>query len=148
MGLFKSLKKGLSYIFDFRVDQWLNLKMIKDNTLFYARETKELFTIDKSDSTENFEEATTRLRLTEDFIKNQTKRYFYLTCLFLVSAGLILAYGVYIALQGNIMGGCICFCLTVYALSCAFRFHFWYFQMKRKKLGCSIQEWLKSIQAR
>lgn len=148
MGIFRKIGRAAGRLVDFRVDRWLNLQMLKNTTTYLVSETKNLFTVEQAEKTENFDQAVVRLELTPNFIDAQARRYLYLTCFFLVAAVLLLLYGIYIALHHNFMGACISFSLMIYVLSCAFRFHFWYFQMKQKKLGCSLQEWFKSIQSR
>lgn len=148
MGILRKIGNGLGHIFDFRVDRWLNLKLIKDNTTYYLQETKRLFSVEQPEHLDEFDDAVNRLDLSPEFISNQAKRYLYLAAFFLVCSGLLLSYGVFLILQSNLMGSLICFALTFYALTCAFRFHFWYFQIKQRKLGCSIQEWIKSFHLR
>lgn len=148
MGIFRKIGNGLGHVFDFRFDRWLNLKMIKDNTDFFISETKSLFSVEQQGKTEIFENAIERLELTPDFIEKQIKRYYYMACLYLIASALLFLYGVFEALQDNLMGASICFALIVYTLSCAFRYHFWCYQMKEKRLGCTVQEWFKSIQSR
>jgi len=36
----------------------------------------------------------------------------------------------------------LCFCLFIAAL--CFRYHFWWFQVKKRKLGCTFEEWKES----
>jgi len=31
--------------------------------------------------------------------------------------------------------------LTLYVLTQAFRYHFWLFQLRNRKLGCTLSEW-------
>lgn len=145
MGVFKKIGKGVSYFFDFRIDRWLNLKMLKETTHYFVTQTKAILKVEHAEKTENFDDAVERLQLSSDFIETQSKRYLYLALVFLLFAILLFLYGLYILMQGNYMGGCTCFALFLYTLSCAFRFHFWHFQMQQKKLGCGLKDWLKSI---
>jgi intracellular multiplication protein IcmV len=38
----------------------------------------------------------------------------------------------------------MCLMVSLVAFANAFRAHFWYFQTKQRKLGCTIQEWLNA----
>lgn len=148
MGVFRKIGNGLGRVFDFRIDRWLNLNMIKENTSFYIQESKRLFSVEQPEHLDEFDEAVNRLALSPEFINNQTKRYLYLAVFFLFCSILLVIYGFFLMLHSNQMGSLICFALTFYALTCAFRFHFWYFQIKHRKLGCSVQEWFKSFHSK
>jgi intracellular multiplication protein IcmV len=56
----------------------------------------------------------------------------------------IVGYALYTAFKGSMTTSLISFCLALYALTQAFRFHFWLFQLRNRKLGCSIKEWMNS----
>ena len=58
-----------------------------------------------------------------------------------VLAVLILMYSVYLFIEGGHKGGIVALVVMFIALVLAFRYHFWYFQIKQRKLGCTIQEW-------
>lgn len=91
---------------------------------------------------ETFEEAVTRLRLSEEDIA-QRARLFLQQTLFYFAVGLgVIAYGVSLAFEHAIIGMLMSFLVSAMAFANAFRSHFWYFQTKQRKLGCTLQEWL------
>ena len=142
MGLFKWVRMGFGQIFDFRITRWVGLKNIKENANYFYTQGKSLFKLEKATTLENFNEAQDRLALTEADLELQKNRYRYLSFLFVILFFILIAYGIFLYLyKKNWMGIAMTFSLSLYALSIAFRYHFWYFQIKTKKLGCSIKEW-------
>lgn len=148
--LFNNSKKVAGRFFNFRIDQWVDYENIKSTALFIMRQTKFLFSSHKPNNTqhigENFEEAKLRLNLTDEDLVLQAIQYKRFTLFFLLLSMAVFLYALFlIAIQRNIMGFCMAFSLTLYGLSQAVRYHFWYFQIQRKKLGCSLQEWWSAL---
>jgi intracellular multiplication protein IcmV len=61
----------------------------------------------------------------------------------LLIAFLIFFYDMYLFIVGGYLGGLLGLVLMLIALTLAFRYHFWYFQIKHRKLNCSLKEWYK-----
>lgn len=142
MGFWKKTGRVLGHAVDCRVDRWMDLKELKRTTLYFWNQGKRLFKPSSTTQPETFEEAVKRLQLNAESLQQQKKRYQYLCIFFLVMAAALLIYMSIIAKLGNLKGATICFALALYALSHAFRFHFWCFQITQKKLGCKGREWL------
>jgi intracellular multiplication protein IcmV len=93
---------------------------------------------------ETFQEAVKRLKLTEEDIVERQRNFVY-QCLIYFGVGLgIIAYGIILAFEGSVMGVIMSILVSFVAFANAFRAHFWYFQTKHRKLGCTLQEWLNS----
>lgn len=103
---------------------------------------KDTFIPVKPERQETFEEAMQRLNLTEDDIKSSEENYLIYSLIFVAlgaiafSASFILLF-YYNTLSGFLMG----LGATALLLTQAFRFHFWHFQIKYRKLGCTFEEW-------
>lgn len=142
MGMFKSSKKTASRLVDVRVDKWVSLD--------YLSETAENFKVILLDSvipkkatySETFEEALKRLELTEADLLQRQKEFSQLFYFFMTLSLVIMFYGLFLAFTSTMAATLIAFCLSLYTFSQAFRFHFWLFQLKNRKLGCTIKEWL------
>ena len=143
MGFWRKTGKVLGHAVDIRVDRWLSFEELKKSSSYFWRHTKQLFKTSPPGQPETFEEAVSRLNLTPKELRLQKKRYQYLLYLFLSMAAALLIYTVIIANLGNLKGAAITLALAIYALSNAFRFHFWCFQISQKKLGCKGKEWLR-----
>ncbi|MFN7097984.1 MAG: type IV secretion protein IcmV, partial [Gammaproteobacteria bacterium] len=57
-------------------------------------------------------------------------------------AVLILLYTLYLLWQGSFGSASLAFVVMLISIATACRYHFWYFQVKNRKLGCTIKEWL------
>lgn len=92
---------------------------------------------------ETFAEAAARLNLNENAIKDLQFTYFsYALLFFLVALG-IFGYSIWLLIHLHISAFILSLTLVALMLSQAFRFHFWHFQIKHRKLGCTLDEWLK-----
>jgi intracellular multiplication protein IcmV len=92
---------------------------------------------------ETFSEAAARFNLTEKDIKDLQLTYFSYALLFFLIALLIFAYCIWLLIHWHINAFILALALVAMMLSQAFRFHFWYFQIKHRKLGATLNEWLK-----
>lgn len=145
MGFLSGTKKVSGYIFNFRVSQWIDYDNLKGNANYLIELFKSLYRIKPVEYVENFEDAVERLDMTPLDIAEQIKRYSLLTYMYLLLAATFCLYSIYVGITGNFMGACMSAALSLYAVSLAFRYHFWCFQLKRQKLGCTVQEWLQNF---
>lgn len=142
MGLFSKIKTAGGYVFNFKVTKWVGLDQLKSSTRGIMSFGLDAFTPDQPDHTETFAEALVRLNITEEQLLQRKKEFFVLMILFLLIATAIFIYSIYITFaHKNIIGFIMGFAVTVYALTLTFRYHFWIYQIKHRKLGCSLREW-------
>ena len=144
MGIFRATKSVAGRMIDVRVDKWMSFSSLSEITDRSVQILKDLVIPQKATHPETFEEALTRLNLTEADLKQRQTEFSRLFFFFLSLATLIIAYGLYVAFVGNLISALIAFCIALYCLSHAFRFHFWLFQIKNRKLGCTLSEWFHS----
>lgn len=129
-------------IIDTRVDKWMSWDYLSDTTSKIKDSVTDLITPQKAKYNETFEEAMIRLNLTEADLLSRKKEFTRLFYLFVVIGLAIIGYAVYMALLGY-MGAClISFCLAAFSFAQAFKWHFWLFQLRNRKLGCTIKEWM------
>ena len=93
---------------------------------------------------ETFEEAIARMNLTEADLKDRQKMFLMQTFVYLGVGLCVLGYAIWLAFQGYITGMLVTFLVALLAFSYAFRSHFWLFQLKKRKLGCTFKEYLDS----
>lgn len=141
MGMFK---KVTSRLIDVRVDRWMSWDYLGQTAQTFRVLLLDILIPKKATYSETFEEAMQRLELTEEDIEQRKKEFVRLITFFVVLALGILAYALYLAFKGTLAAAVIAFCLALYSFSQAFRFHFWLFQLKHRKLGCTIKEWMNS----
>lgn len=144
MGVFKSTKKLATKIVDVRVDKWLGVDYLKETTGHYKALLMDLIVPQKARYSETFDEAVQRLELSDEALHARAHEFTKLFYFFIVLSMLVISYGLYLAYRGSFASALIAFCLSLYSLTQAFRFHFWLFQLKNRKLGCTLKEWFNS----
>lgn len=122
--------------------QWMGLgqittvgKDIKDTTVSLLKQPKAV-------RQETFEQAIARLRLSEKDLQQRMQYFLRMTMFYCGVAVLLFIYAIYLMFTGELAAFFLSFVLTLMALSFAFRQHFWYFQLKHRKLGCTVKDWL------
>lgn len=126
----------------FNPSSWIGWNGLSDQLRTTWAAIKELFTARKPERQETFEQAMQRFGLTDQDVELIRKRYFYYSVLFLVLAGIVLIYAFYLLiLRYTFSGWLLGMAVTALLLSNAFRYNFWFFQIKHKKLGCTFAEW-------
>lgn len=142
MGFLSGVKKVGGTIFNFRVKEWFGTDTIVSNFQNIRDTFKNTFTQQQAELSETFEEAMVRLNLTEQDLNERKKEFRRLFIIFSIISVLIFVYSVMIAVTKHNIGGFFMgFAITLYALSHAFKYHFWLYQINKRKLGCTVREW-------
>ncbi|WP_119344685.1 hypothetical protein [Facilibium subflavum] len=81
----------------------------------------------------------------QEKIKMLTKRFTFLVRLWLTIVLLGYFYMLYLFIQGDWYIAIISLSVLLIALANAFRFHFWRYQLQKKKLGCTLKEWASDV---
>jgi intracellular multiplication protein IcmV len=93
--------------------------------------------------TESFLAAQKQMKLTEEDIILRQNSLYKLSVLMSCCAFIIFAYFVYNLICGTFLAAAISLFVMTIPIALAFRYHFWYFQFKSRRLGCSAREWFK-----
>jgi intracellular multiplication protein IcmV len=142
MGFFSGVRKVGGTIFNFRVKDWFGTDFIVDNFKNIRTNFKHTFTQQQAELKETFDESLIRLNLTETDLANRKKEFKRLLLIFIAVAVLIFVYSLAIAIINHNIGGFFMgLAITLYALSHAFKYHFWLYQINKRKLGCTVREW-------
>lgn len=144
MGILKIGGKIFTTVINIRADKWLGASYLKQSIGHTVSFAKALFIPKKADRKESFEESLARLNLSEAQLKTKESEFLRLFAFHLLLAFVTFCYCVFLFYKKNWGGGCTTLCLSLYPLAVAFRFHFWLFQLKNRRLGCTIQEWWNS----
>lgn len=91
----------------------------------------------------SFETEKSRLNLTDDELSAKQRSLFRLSILMLCVAVIVFFYALYQFLYGTILGAIPSCTIFGVALALSFRYHFWYYQIKERKLGCTFEDWRK-----
>jgi len=130
----------------FRFRFWLDFDRIKNFTLYVVQAIKKMFVPDKAevpDTEASFADAMKAQHLTEKSIVAQRQSLYRLSILMCVLAFGIFAYTIYLIIYAHYLAAGISFIMFLLGLVLAFRFHFWYFQIRERRLGCSFEEWFQ-----
>lgn len=130
--------------FNFRL--WIDYDRVKSAYSYVSSGMRRLFVIQKDNqSAETFDEAARRLHLNRDELMKRKDALLRLSILMLVAACLACFYAVYQLMYVSYKSFWVSVVITLLALVLAFRYHFWYFQIKHAKLGCTLKEWFSSF---
>jgi len=117
-----------------------NIKSQVQNTLDL---TNTLFVEPELKHPETFRNAIARLRLTDEELHQKEKRFLIYSAVFVALAVVTIITGIWLLIHhGTIAGFVLAIPTAALFLANAFRFHFWAFQIKHRKLGCTFNEWL------
>ncbi len=85
-----------------------------------------------------------RLKLNEEDIEQTGQSYLLFALIFMFCGLFALIFSFYLLFHHvSISGFVIGIAVSAMFLTQAFRYHFWFFQIKHRKLGCTFQEWLQ-----
>ena len=139
MPKFRRIKKFGKTFLD--VPAWMGWSRLKSSSQAIGSTAKRLFIPQKPQIKEEFHEAINRLNLSEEDILDRQKSFLKLSIIFVIMGFMILIYAVYLAWSSYIRSAFIALGLTLLVFAIAFRYHFWYFQVKHRRLGCTLREW-------
>jgi intracellular multiplication protein IcmV len=142
MGFWRNTRKVSGHFFSYRVDKWISYQYLKSTLMHMIFIVKSLPKAERARTKESFEEAILRLELSPQDLARKAKQLHQWRMLFLGLAVGLLGYALYTFSQDNGMGTLMALALMLYAVSQSFRFHFWHYQLKNKRLGCTLRECL------
>lgn len=125
----------------FRFREWLDVDRNMDSGVYVADTAKKVFSVQQPGEEETFEEAMKRNNIDEKELLRRKKMFFRLACLMLLASFAFGMYSLYHILNGSLFALLISNVLAAVSAALAFRYHYWYYQLKAKKLGCSLKEW-------
>ena len=126
-----------------KIRVWFDWERTKSFTIALMNGVKNLFVPKKNIKAESFDSTVTKMHLSDDELLVKQNALFRLCILMLIAAFLILTYSGYQLFYGSLKAFFVSLTVTLVALALAFRYHFWYFQIKHRKLGCTFNEWYR-----
>ena len=125
----------------FNVRSWIDYDRTRSGLRYLVSVGSTYLVPGKSTKTESFDAAVARLKLSEDVLREREKGLLRLSLIMVGMAFLIFCYTMYQLFYAHYLAVLVSTVVMCLALVLAFRYHFWYFQIKQHKLGCSISEW-------
>ena len=137
----RRIRNFFSSAFNFKA--WMGYQNIKSGANIITSTVHSFTNLEDTSQypTEDFESGLQRLNITEEQRLNVQNGYYRNFLIFFILGSLFAIYSIYRFYNAQWVAGLISLALTIgiYVLSLAM--HFWYFQIKNKKLGCSFKEW-------
>lgn len=124
---------------------WMGYDHLKKSTLFLKNEFNNVFVPPSPGEQNDFEEVVENFNLTPKELLEKQKTFLFLAIFLVFLMLIVLGYALYQLIHAHYLSFFPSFVLSLFCLSLAFRYHFWYFQVKSRKLGCTLQEWLEFL---
>lgn len=127
---------------------WMGWSAVKENARVVTGLATDISSTEEKNNTsrvETFDQAVQRLGLSQNEIEHrmQTFRRVGQFCGVLGFAAFI--WGMYILFKGMFLSSLMAFSLSCLMFIYGFREHFHYFQMKQRRLDCTVKEWFSSF---
>ena len=106
------------------------------------QDLKELDGSSSSSSSNNFEDLIKKGVITEEKLIKAKKTCLYMSRIALFISLLMFFYLVFCVIKCYYMSLAMGFLLFLVTLGLAFKYHFWYMQVARRRLGCTFRDWI------
>lgn len=126
------------------IRQWMDYERLKAFTNFLINGIKKLLIPSPATAPDqSFQTAVKKLRLNDQQIIDKQLAFLHLSRLMCIVASFIFIYCIYLAIYGSWRAVAIGFVVAIIAIVLAIRYHFWFYQIKERKLGCTFSEWFR-----
>ncbi len=127
----------------FNVRSWVDQERLRAGGRYIVNACGTWLNPRKIKKTESFLAAIARLKLTQDMLLVRQQGLLRLSLIMASLAFVLFLYVLYNVFYAHYLAVLLSAVVMLLALVLAFRYHFWYFQIKRQKLGCSLYEWFR-----
>ena len=125
---------------------WMGASHLKRTADDISKMSKELFTLQHASvREETFEEAVLRFNLSEADLAQRQRAFGRLAALYLFICFCLGVYAVYLWHKHDFLSVLMTLVLMMVAASFAFKEHFWYVQMRQRRLGLTPKDWFLFI---
>ena len=139
MSFFGRIKKIIKPLVD--VPKWIGYQQLVQTNRDLFSFAKKFFIPEQATTEESFAEALIRLKVTEADLAQRIKEFTRLLWIWIVLLIICIAYSLHL-LSGHALRGFFpCLGLSLVILTQVFRYHFWIFQIKHRRLGCTFRDW-------
>ena len=106
---------------------------------------KDVFKRSKATNPETFDEALERMSITEADLRERYLDYQKMYYLFISISLALFLYSFYLLFTGYYFAFFLGLAVTALSLVQAFKRHFWMFQVRQRRLGCTLREWWRDL---
>lgn len=139
MRIFRGIKNLFNPITDYKTGT--DYDRHKETVSAFKGMVQRLFVVQKARQVEDFDQAMRRLHFSEQDIQQRKRAFFRLVIVMLLLTIGVFAYFLYHLSSRHILAMMVSFVLTLLCATMTFRYHFWYSQLKQRKLGMTFKEW-------
>lgn len=135
----------------FNPKAWVGYNSLKDHSLLIWSCITGIFSrgsnnTKRSDQPESFENTLVKLNISEPELALIARRNLLYALWFLMLVFCDLCYAIYLIWYHHAFASfLISLALVVFLLAQVFKYHFWYFQIKQRRLGCTFKQWKNSL---
>jgi intracellular multiplication protein IcmV len=122
----------------------MDLDRISTSFSYILTQSQRIFSVTQAEEKkQSFAEMKKKFNLSDEQLNKQQQRLYLLGLFLMVCALMVSGVAVYYFIQGFWRAGMLS--LVVMGIACvlAFRYHFLAFEIKQRKLGCSVSDWFK-----
>ena len=132
------------------VKGWASWESLKKNGKTVASLLNDLKTPDLSQPINkvSFDEAMKRYGLTDKDMQKRMQSHWYVAVVCAVLGVGTLGWTIHLLTKSLFLSSLVSLALAALMLVYAFREHFYYFQMKKRRLDCTVREWIFSFFSR
>ena len=127
------------------VKKWSSYDEVSSNTKTAWGLFRRLSNRNKDVRKETYEDAISRMGLSEEQIHQRKKNFLLSALVYAVFALGFFVYLVYLLINVKLLAASLTLLLVVLMSLATYREHFWYMQMHKRKLGCTFEDWLAFI---
>jgi len=128
-----------------KIPTWVDLDRHKEVSKNLLGRFQELLRPIQPKRKETFEEAVKRQRISKKALRDMQFQYFMIAITFLILGVIVFIYCLYHLSNLHFRGAFVSLGLMSLILTMAFRYHFWYIQIKHRRLGFTLMAWLKTF---
>ncbi len=144
MGVKSILGRGLN------PKQWLGIESLKQQTKVLSQTFKSAILLKDQEHSDHykpasFEECLQHYQISEDDLKIKMRNSLWTAYFCLGLSVGTLSYMLYQFGHHMLLGALMCITLTLLLWVMALREHFYFFQMRQRRLGCTLKEWFSSL---
>ena len=128
----------------FNVRGWLDYDRIRAFTSYLGTGIKKMTVPQKptaKNKRQSFSDMAIKMGLTKEQLQARGKGLYRLSLLMSAIGLCLFGYCIYHLFYASFKAAIVSFVVSLIAEVLAFRYHFWYFQIKEHKLGCTFKEW-------
>tara|TARA_Y100000588_G_scaffold238859_1_gene252595 strand:- start:106 stop:564 length:459 start_codon:yes stop_codon:yes gene_type:complete len=129
----------LGKIFD--VKAWFDWGRVKASTVFIKHGFSRLVSNKNQEQQASFEAAKKKWGLSEEELESKQKALYRLSLLMGIFSLLLLAYSFYHFFYGQLLAFSLSLIVTGISLVLTFRYHYWQYLIKQRKLKAPFNEW-------